>query len=348
MAMHADIPAILQKEKISENDFLALLSDAALPHLERMAAKAHALTIQHFGRTIQLYSPLYLSNYCANECTYCGFSMRNRSRRTTLTLDEVDANARTLSATGIRHILLLTGEAPKRTPLDYLIDCVAIVKRYFSSIGIEIHPLETHDYLALKEAGVDSQTIYQETYDQAIYRQVHLKGPKTDYRYRLATPERGAMAGFRSVNIGALFGLAEPLKDAFMAGLHAKYLQDKFPSVDVSLSLPRINPAEGSLQSWHRLPDNRFVQSILAYRLFLPHAGITLSTRESANFRENLIPLGITRMSAGSITRPGGYDGQKGGTEQFGISDSRSVQQMDAVIRKKGYEPVYKDWEVLV
>ncbi len=342
-----DIPALIHKDRLRPDEFLALLSPAALPHLEAMAARAQALTVQHFGKTIQLYSPLYLSSFCTNECVYCGFRADNRERRKTLSLEEVESNAVALAATGIRHLLLLTGEAPKRTPLAYLVDCVRIVRRYFSSVGIEIHPLKEAEYAALKEAGVDSLTIYQETYDRETYRQVHLKGPKTDYDYRLATPARGARAGFRSVNIGALYGLADPLFDAYCAGLHAKALQDEFAATEISVSLPRLNPAQVSVPPEYRLSDARFVQCILAYRLFLPRLGITLSTRETAAFRDNLIPLGVTRMSAGSITRIGGYDGKKGGSGQFEISDERSVAEMDAAIRARGYEPVYKDWQPL-
>lgn len=346
-ASKKNIPALLQKERLQPDDFLALLSEAALPHLEAMAVKARALTLQQFGKTIQLYRPLYLSNYCTNECLYCGFRAGSRARREKLNLDQVESNARVLAASGIRHILLLTGEAPKRTPVSYLLDCVKVARRHFSSIGIEIHPLEQAEYEVLKEAGVDSLTIYQETYDREIYRQVHLKGPKADFDYRLATPSRAARAGFRSVNIGALFGLAEPLRDAYFSGLHAKLLQDEFPATEISLSLPRFHTEEAGLPMTYRLSDPHFVQYLLAYRLFLPRAGITLSTRESAALRDNLIPLGVTRMSAGSSTRPGGYDGQEGGSEQFGISDERSVPEVDAAIRARGYEPVYKDWEAL-
>lgn len=347
-AAKKDIPALLHKERLQPDEFLALLSGAAAPYLEAMAAKARALTLQHFGKTIQLYRPLYLSNYCTNECLYCGFRAGSRARREKLDLDQVESNARALAASGIRHVLLLTGEAPKRTPMSYLVDCVGIARRHFSSIGIEIHPLEQAEYQVLKEAGVDSLTIYQETYDREVYRQVHRKGPKTDFDYRLATPARAARAGFRSVNVGALFGLAEPLRDAYFSGLHAKFLQDAFPATEISLSLPRFHPDQAAVPVAHRLSDAQFVQYLLAYRLFLPRCGITMSTRESAAMRDNLIPLGVTRMSAGSSTRPGGYDGQEGGSEQFDISDERSVPEVDAAIRARGYEPVYKDWEALV
>ena len=347
-AANLNIPALLHKERLRPDEFLALLSPAALPHLEEMATKAHALTVRNFGKTLQLYSPLYLSSFCSNECVYCGFRASHKERRKTLSLAEVESNAQALAATGIRHILLLTGEAPKRTPLSYLIDCVRIIRRHFSSFGIEIHPLQEAEYAALKEAGVDSLTIYQETYNREVYRQVHLKGPKTDYDYRLATPARGARAGFRSVNIGALYGLADPLFDAYCAGMHAMALQDEFPATEISLSLPRLNPAQVSVPPENQLSDARFVQFMLAYRLFLPRLGLTLSTRESAALRDNLMPLGITRISAGSITRIGGYDGKESASGQFEISDERSVAEMDAAIRARGYEPVYKDWEPLV
>ena len=334
----------LYKEKKTDRDFLNLLSDAAVPYMEEMAGEARKLTLNNFGRAIQLYVPLYIANYCSNECAYCGFSRKNRIGRSVLSPEEIEQNAVEIVKTGMKHILLLTGEAPELTPLSYLVDAVKILRRYFASVSIEIFPMETDDYQTLKAAGVDGLTVYQEVYDRQIYDQVHLSGKKKDYIYRLDTPERGAAAGFRAINIGTLFGLGDPLMEAFFAGLHAEYLQNKYPEAEISLSLPRLNEAEGSFQAIHPLSDKKFVQFILAYRLFLPRAGIAISTRERADFRDHLVPLGITKMSAGSVTSVGGYTA--GGTPQFEVSDNRNAADIAKMIEAQGYEPVYKDWDL--
>ncbi len=344
----AEIPFILEKKGLDPLDFLKLLSPAARPHLEAMARKAHRLSVQYFGRVIQLYIPLYLSNYCSNECLYCGFSVGNKIHRKKLSLEELGENARAIAGTGMRHLLILTGEAPSQTPLAYLLDCVSILKQHFDSLSIEIFPMDTPDYARLKQAGVDGLTLYQEVYDRDIYARVHPAGRKADYDYRLSAPERGAEAGFRTVNIGALFGLGQPLSEAFFTGLHAHYLHNKYIETEFSVSLPRLNEAEGDYQALYRLDDASLVQTILAYRLFLPRVGITLSTREGSTLRDNLIPLGVTRMSAGSVTTVGGY-GQPGGghTPQFEIDDERSVAEVARAISSLGYEPVFKDWEMI-
>ena len=337
----------LARQRLTIRDFLTLLSPRAANHLEAMAQKARRLTIQHFGRTIQLYIPLYISNYCNSECTYCGFNRRHRVARRKLTLDEIDTEARKMAGTGMRHVLVLTGEAPELTPISYLTDTIEILKSYFASISIEMFPMETADYIELQKAGVDGMTIYQEVYDRQIYRQVHLAGRKTDYRYRLEAPDRGAGAGFRWVNIGALLGLADPRKEAFFTGLHAHYLTDRYLDTEISISLPRINPAEGGFQPGYTVDDRTFVQLLTAFRLFLPRAGIPISTRECAAFRDRLMHLGVTRLSAGSRTDVGGYaDLEHASCKQFEISDERSVPQMVAAIRSEGLQPVFKDWEI--
>ncbi|MDX9786373.1 MAG: 2-iminoacetate synthase ThiH [Desulfobacterales bacterium] len=338
----------LSKDKLTWQDFLTLLSPAALPHLEPMAQKARQLTIQYFGRTIQLYIPLYISNYCSNECVYCGFNRTNNIRRKKLTLDEIEAEAEAISRTEMRHILVLTGENREITPIDYIEAAIQIIKKRFSSVSIEMFPMDTDEYIRLKAAGVDGMTIYQEVYDRDIYKQVHLAGKKTDYQYRLDTPERGAKAGFRMINVGALFGLGEIRREAFMAGLHAKYLEDNFLNTEISLSLPRMNTAEGGFIPSHSVDDKTFVQFILAYRLFLPRAGITISTRESAAFRDRLMFLGVTRMSAGSRTDVGGYTKpMESSTAQFEITDQRDAAQIIQAIRDQGFQPVFKDWELI-
>ena len=344
----ADVARVLAAERVDAQGFLTLLSPAAAAFLEAMAQRAHALTVQHFGQVILLYTPLYLANYCSNFCLYCGFAARNSIRRDRLTVAEVEEEARLISATGLRHLLILTGESRKKSSVEYLADCVAVLRHYFTSIVVEVYPLETAEYAQLVAAGVDGLTLYQETYDRAVYDVVHPKGPKRDYRYRLETPERGADGGLRSVNIGALLGLAEGRREAFLTGLHADYLQRRYPDVEVSISLPRIRPHEGIFQPEHTVTDREFVQILLAMRLFLPRAGIVISTRERAEFRDHLIPLGVTKMSAGSHTEVGGRAHRDAATGQFEISDTRDVAEIKRAIEDRGYKAIFKDWHPLV
>lgn len=343
-----DIERILQKDKLSDMDFLMLLSEKATTYLEPMAKKAQQLTVQYFGRTIQLFIPLYISNYCSNECTYCGFNLKNSIKRRKLTLKEVELEAQAIAKTGLQHLLLLTGEAHQVTPVSYLVDVVLCLKKYFASVSIEIFPMDEVEYRSLKEAGVDGLTLYQEVYDQNIYKSVHLAGQKSNYHYRLDAPERGAKAGFRNVNIGCLLGLGEQRSEAFFTGLHGRYIEDNFLETEVAFSLPRFNPAEGDFTPPFTVDDTTFVQFLCAFRLFLPRAGISVSTRESAAFRDNLIPLGVTRFSAGSCTGVGGYANEDSSqTPQFEITDERSVEEVAAAIVKHGYQPVYKDWDLI-
>ena len=341
------IQRCLAKDHLTPHDFLTLLSPKAADHIEAMAQKARRLTIQHFGRIIQLYMPLYISNFCNSECVYCGFNRRHPIIRRKLTLKEIDIEAQKIAQTGMRHVLVLTGEAPKQTPMSYLIAAVELLKSYFASISIEMFPMDTSDYVQLQKAGVDGMTIYQEVYDRDIYQQVHLAGRKMDYQYRLETADRGAQAGFRWVNIGALLGLAEPRKETFFTGLHAHYLTNRYLETEVSISLPRINPAEGDFKPNFLVDDRTFVQFLTAFRLFLPRAGIPISTREHALLRDRLMHLGVTRLSAGSRTDVGGYADQKHAScKQFEISDERNVPQMVAAIKAAGLQPVFKDWEL--
>lgn len=327
--------------------FLALLSPAAEGFLEPMAQRAHALTLQHFGRTVQLYTPMYLSNFCENECAYCGFNARNTMPRRTLALDEVEKEAAFIASTGIEHLLILTGDSRTKSPLPYLRECLAILKKYFSSISAEIYALTEEEYGELLRSGIDGLTIYQETYDEAIYKQVHKSGPKRDFIFRLDAPERAAKSGMRSVNVGALLGLGDWRKDVFRMGLHAQYLQDHYGEVEIGVSLPRLRPHAGDFNETAEVSDKNLAQALVALRIFLPRLGITLSTRESARLREDLLPLGITRMSAGSTTRVGGHTiplPEEENAPQFEISDPRNVEEMKAMLVAKGYQPVLKDW----
>lgn len=338
------IRALLGKNSLHPLEFLLLLSPAAGGLLEEMARRAHALTMKHFGRNILLYTPLYLSNYCVNKCTYCHFHAGQSLPRRTLTREEVWQEGQTLAAAGFRHLLLLTGESRRHASLEYLAECINILKPYFSSLGLEVYPLTEAEYRQMVTAGADSLTIYQEVYDLELYARYHLAGPKKDYHFRLDAPERACRAGMRRVNLGALLGLGPWRMEAFLAGLHAYYLQKKYPEVEIALSVPRLRPLPGS-QPPYPVSDRELVQIILAFRLFLPQAGLTLSTRERAELRDHLVPLGITSMSAGSKTTVGGYaveaDASAG---QFSVADERPVEEIKRMLLSKGYQPVFKDW----
>lgn len=336
--------AVLGRERVDEKGFAALLSPAAAPCLEAMARRAHELTLRHFGRTISLFTPLYVSNHCANHCRYCGFAAPNAIPRTRLTLDEVRAEGRAIADMGLKHLLLLTGEAPGKAGVDYLEACVHILRPMFPSISIEVFPMETADYARLTRAGVDGLTVFQETYDPKLYAELHPAGPKRDYAFRLDTPQRGAEAGMRVVNIGALLGLSDWRREIFITGLHAAWLQRRYPGVDVAVSLPRMRPHAGAFQPACVVSDRELVQAMTALRIFLPRLSITISTREAPDFRDNILPLGVTRMSAGVSTAVGGH-AKPGQSGQFEISDPRSVAEMTAMLRSRGYQPVFKDWE---
>ncbi len=342
-----DIQKSLQKENLNEFDFLNLISDKAKDYLEQMALKSRQHYLRHFGRVIQLYIPIYISNYCSSNCSYCGFSKKNKIIRKHLTKVEIEKEAKAIAKTGIKHILLLTGEAKKIADLEYLKMAVGVLKKYFNSVAIEVYPMDINEYKELKECGVDTLTVYQEVYDRDIYKEVHTSGEKANFLYRLNTPQRGAKAGFRAINIGVLFGLGDIQKEAFFSAIHAKYLMDKYLECEISLSLPRINHAEGEYKPKYSLDDKTFLQIMLVYRLYMPNIGINISTRERASFRDNLIGLGVTKLSAGSKTDVGGYEGIDSSTPQFDISDERSVEEIVKIIKQKGYQPVFKDWEIL-
>ena len=338
----------LEKTGLRPPDFAALLSPAASSCIEEMAQAAHRLTVRNFGRNIVLYTPLYLANYCVNYCVYCGFSAQNQIPRRKLSLSEVEAEARTIAGTRLKHLLILTGESREESPVSYVRDCVAILRKYFSSISIEIYPVSVGEYAELISAGVDGMTLYQEVYHQETYSRLHPKGPKRDYRFRLDAPERAGEAGMRTLNIGALLGLYDWRSEVFITGLHADYLQRKFPEAEISVSCPRMRPYSGGVYyPEYAVTDKDLVQAMVALRLFLPRAGITLSTREDAGLRDNLIKLGVTKMSAGSSTAVGGHTDGRDSIGQFDISDHRSVPEMQAAIAGLGYKSVLKDWHDL-
>lgn len=342
-----DILRIISKNRLSELDYLALLSPRAEKYLEEIAQRAHHLTVQHFGKAILLYTPLYLANYCVNSCVYCGFRAQNDLERKKLSYTEVEAEAKIIAKTGLKHILILTGESRVHCPVSYIIECVRVLKKHFTSIGIEIYPLNEDEYAELISAGVDSLTIYQEVYNEEVYLDVHPAGPKRDYHFRLNAPEHACRAGIRSVNVGALLGLYNWRTEAFFTGLHANYLQNNYPDVEISMSPPRMRPYLGGFAPRVTVNDKNLVQYIMAFRLFMPRGGITISTREKPELRENVIKLGVTKMSAGSCTAVGGRSDSTNSTRQFDISDERDVATMARAICHQGYQPVFKDWQML-
>lgn len=361
-------------------DNLALEKSAALRRFERLLApkseadfealarQAQSLTRQNFGRTMRLFAPLYLSNECINNCRYCGFSRDNPILRVTLSLEEVRREARHLAAEGFRQILLVAGEHPKFVSGTYLADCVRALAPDFSSIAIEVGPMETEEYRPVVEAGAEGLVVYQETYDRRIYGEMHTAGPKRDFNWRLDCPERGYAAGFRRLGIGALFGLAPWRQEAVALAAHVDHLLKTCWQAQLSVSLPRLRPAAGGFAPTHSMTDRELAQLVCALRVTFPQLGIVLSTRERAALRDALVPLGVTLMSAGSHTEPGGYTGQgtshlhrtvrgrivapefqegedRLATGQFEISDERSPDEIARALRGRGFDTVWKDWD---
>lgn len=344
----ADVERALSRDERTPDDLIALLSPAAQPHLEAMAREAQRLSRRQFGRTIGLYTPLYLSNVCGADCTYCGYAVRsgNKEKRRTLDADEIRRECAALAERGFRNVLLLTGEAPHAVPVDYIAEGVAIAREYFPSVAIEVYSLDEPDYRRLCEIGLEGVTIYMETYDRRAYADVHLLGAKSDYDYRLDAIERAGRAGARKLNIGVLLGLTDWRIDAFHTALHGRYLQRVCWQSAMSISFPRLRHAGGRFEVPAPVGDKALVQYMLAARMFLPTAGINVSTRELPAFRDRLIPLGTTMMSAGSSTRPGGYTIYGEETlEQFEIEDHRSAPEVAEAIRRAGYDPVWKDFD---
>jgi 2-iminoacetate synthase len=331
--------------KFSPERLAAFVSPAAQNYLEPMAQIARHLTLERFGRTIQLYAPLYLSNVCVNNCLYCGYNASSKSRRTRLSIDEALAEAAIIASEGFRHILLVSGEDKKFVSVEYLCELAQKLRKTFSSITIEIYQMTKDEYNTLCEAGVDGVTLYQETYDRAEYARWH-SGPKADYDRRLRAHDDAAQSGMRRLGLGSLLGLADWRLEAIALGLHASYLMKRYWQSLVSFSFPRLRPAHNvGCKFEHLLSDKDLVLMILALRLCFADAGLYLSTRESAALRDHLAELGITHMSAGSKTNPGGYSGKTDAIEQFEVSDSRTPAEVAAMLRQKGLEPVWKDWD---
>lgn len=339
-----DVKRSIYKCKGTEEDYLNLISPIAQELIEEMAQKSQQLTLQHFGKTILLFTPIYLANYCTNKCAYCGYNVENKIRRKKLTSEEIEEEAKAISSMGFKHILALTGESPTHSPVSYIRDSVKVLRKYFDSVGVEIYALTEEEYKELVDAGVDNFTMFQELYNEEIYDRVHLGGPKKNFRFRLDAPERAAKAGMRTINMGALLGLNDFRKESFFTAMHGKYIQDNYSDVNIAFSFPRIRPHSGSFTDILPVTDIDLVQAILALRIFFPTGGITISTRETEEFRNNLIPLGVTKMSAASSTEVGAHTQEDTGEAQFEISDDRTVEQVKKAICNKGYQPIFKDW----
>ena len=374
-SLHAEEGAVaraLRSARPGLQDFAALISPAASHQLEMLGLRSSLLTRQRFGKVIRLFAPLYLSNECINNCQYCGFSRDNPILRVTLSVAEVLREARALKAQGFRNLLLVAGEHPKFVSSDYLRECVAALHAEVPSISLEVGPMDTEVYRPLAKAGAEGLVVYQETYDRATYAVMHTAGPKRDFDWRLETAERAYAAGFRRLGIGALFGLADWRFEALSLAAHAEYLLRHCWKAQLTVSLPRLRPCAGEFQPTHEMSDRDLVQLLCALRIFLPDLGIVLSTREPAHLRNGLIPLGVTMISAGSHTEPGGYTGagrehlhrtergrivpltesssewaieNRRATGQFDIADERSPQEVAATVAKLGLDPVWKDWD---
>lgn len=335
----------LNKERLTPLDFAAILSPEAEPFLDAMAQKARGITRRYFGNSISLFTPLYISNYCENECVYCGFNCSNKIQRGRLSMDEIAEELQTISATGLKELLILTGESRTASGTEYIGEAVKLAARYFSTVGIEIYPLNSREYAYLHECGADFVSVYQETYNTGKYEQVHLRGPKRVFPYRFNAQERALLGGMRGVGIGALLGLDDFRRDAYGAGLHAYLLQQKYPHAEISFSVPRLRPyINNGDNNPSQVHERQLLQVMLAYRIFMPFAGITISTREKPKFRDNIIGLAATKISAGVSVGVGGHKQPEKGDGQFEISDSRSVAQVHEMIAGRGLQPVYKDY----
>lgn len=348
----ADVVRALQKNSIGIEDFKALLSPAAEPFLEQMAEKARIETRKHFGNTVYLFTPLYIANYCENYCVYCGFNCYNDIRRMKLTMEQIEHEMKIIADSGMEEILILTGESRSKSDVKYIGEACKLARKYFRMVGIEIYPVNVEDYRYLHECGVDYVTVFQETYDSVRYEQLHLLGHKRVFPYRFEAQERALMGGMRGIACSALLGLSNFRKDALASALHVYYLQRKYPHAEVSLSCPRLRPIinNGKINS-HDVGESQLCQILCAYRLFLPFAGITVSSRESKQFRDGIVKIAATKISAGVSTGIGDHESKytgKGssaeGDEQFEINDGRSFKQMYEDMSEEGLQPVLNDY----
>lgn len=349
----SDVEAALDHEHCTVEDFKALLSPAAFPYLERMAQRARLETSKHFGNTVYMFTPLYIANYCENYCVYCGFNCYNHIRRMKLSMEQIEHEMKVIADSGMEEILILTGESRAKSDVKYIGEACKLARKYFKMVGLEIYPVNTDEYAYLHECGADYVTVFQETYDNVKYETLHLMGHKRVWPYRFDSQERALRGGMRGVAFSALLGLSDFRKDALATGLHAYFLQRKYPSAEISLSCPRLRPIINNEKiNPLDVGEKQLCQVLCAYRIFLPFAGITVSSRESATFRNGIVKIAATKVSAGVSTGIGDheskYTGKKAegeeGDEQFEINDSRSLGEMYDEMTKEGLQPVLNDY----
>ncbi len=344
----ADVRQALDADHRTPEDFAALLSPAAAPFLEEMAQKAQLETRKHFGNSVYLFTPLYISNYCENYCVYCGFNCHNKIRRAKLDTDGIRREMEAIAKTGLEEILILTGESRKMSDVDYIADACRIARDYFKMVGVEVYPMNSDEYRKLRDAGADYVTVFQETYNPEKYGKLHLGGHKRVFPYRVNAQERALMGGMRGVAFAALLGLDDFRKDAFATGMHAWLIQRKYPHAEISFSCPRLRPIINNDKINPKdVHEPQLLQVMTAYRLFMPFAGMTISTRECARFRDHVIGLAATKISAGVSTGIGSHAGEEEGDDQFEISDTRNVEQVLEGIRSQGLQPVMNDYVYL-
>lgn len=343
----ADVRRALQKEQLDIEDFAALLSPAAEPFIEEMAQKAKQETAKHFGNSVYMFTPIYISNYCENYCVYCGFNCHNRIHRMKLNTEEIEKEMSAIAKTGLEEILILTGESRAQSDVSYIGEACKIARKYFKMVGIEVYPMNSDEYAYLRECGADYVTVFQETYDSDKYETLHLAGHKRIFPYRFNAQERALKGGMRGVAFAALLGLADFRKDAFATGLHAYYIQRKYPYAEISFSCPRLRPiVNDATINPKDVHEKQLLQIMCAYRLFMPFAGMTISTRERAEFRNHVIGMTATKISAGVSTGIGSHsdDVEEQGDDQFEIADNRNVNEVFAAIKEQGLQPVMNDY----
>lgn len=344
-----DVLAALQKECLTPRDFAALLSPAAAPFLEKMARRAKLETAKHFGNSVYLFTPLYISNYCENYCIYCGFNCHNPIRRAKLSLEGIEQEMKAIAQTGLEEILILTGESRKMSDVTYIGEACKIARKYFKMVGLEVYPMNVDEYAYLHTCGADFVTVFQETYNADKYETLHLAGHKRVFPYRVNAQERALKGGMRGVAFAALLGLADFRKDAFATGMHAYLIQKKYPHAEISFSCPRLRPIiHNDKINPKNVHEKELLQVMCAYRIFMPYAGMTISTRERADFRDHVIGLAATKISAGVSTGIGGHQGEgEQGDDQFEIADTRNVAEVVSSIKKQGLQPVMNDYVFL-
>lgn len=341
-----DVLQALEHDTKTIEDFKALLSPAALPFLEEIAQQAQAETRKHFGNSINMFTPLYISNYCENYCIYCGFNCHNKIHRAKLNYEEIEKEMQAIAKTGLQEVLLLTGESKKMSDVEYIGEACKIARKYFKVVGLEVYPMNSDEYSYVQKCGADYVTVFQETYNSDKYETLHLAGHKRVFPYRLETQERALMGGMRGVGFAALLGLSDFRKDAFATGMHAYLIQRKYPYAEIAFSCPRLRPIINNDKINPKdVHEPQLLQVICAYRLFMPFASITISTRECQRFRDNIVQIAATKISAGVDVGIGGHsDGEKKGDEQFEISDGRNVKEVYDALCKNGMQPVMSDY----